>query len=133
MLVEVIGLVVAEGGVVLAEVRTPVGAVTVKWCDEREPSLGAHQVEWELDVEFRWGQDVLRAEDRSEWLSQNEHEIAFRGRLSLAESEPPLAHVELAGAVIDLGHVEGVPTDLSATWVELRVPSEKVALYPCLT
>ncbi|WP_086824241.1 hypothetical protein [Allokutzneria sp. NRRL B-24872] len=132
MLVEVVGTVVGERGAVLAEVRTPVGAVTVRWCGDQEPSVGAHEVEWELDADFRWGHDVRRVEGRSEWLRQHQREIIFRGRSHLADEEPSLVHLELAGSVIDLGWVEGMPTDLPDPWVEVRVLAEKVALHPYL-
>jgi hypothetical protein len=55
-----------------------------------------------------------------------------RGRLGLTEMEgvQPFAHLELADALIDLGHVDAMPQGMAGAWVEIHLVPEKIKIYP---
>lgn len=133
MLVQVDG-VRSSDGALLAEVKTSVGTAVVRWSDDPPVTPGAHHVEWELDQEFRWGLNCFRAEVEEPRVCQDERGIVFRGRLAVegTGSVPRFAHLELAGAVIDLGHVDGLPEGVAGSWVEIHVEPDKVKVHPYL-
>jgi hypothetical protein len=118
----------------LVEVRTSVGTVAARWCGGPEAVPGVHHVEWELDDEFRWGINCVQVESEESCLSRTGRGVAFRGRLGVVgtASEPALMHLELADAVIDLGHIAGLPDGMAGSWVELYLALEKIKVYPFL-
>lgn len=118
----------------LVEVRTSVGSAAAHWCGDLGATPGAHHVEWELDEEFRWGLNCSQVDVEGPHLCQNERGVFFRGRLHLdgAASVPAFAHLELADAVIDLGHVDALPEGVAGSWVELHLGPENVKVYPYL-
>jgi hypothetical protein len=134
VLIQVEGLTRSPDDVALVEVRTSVGTVAARWCGGPEVAPGAHHVEWELDEEFRWGLNCSQVELEEPYLSQNERWVVFRGRLGLVGtlSVPMFAHLELADAVIDLGHIDALPDGMAGSWVEVRLEPEKIKIYPYL-
>jgi hypothetical protein len=134
VLVQVEGVVRSADDGALVEVRTSVGTVAARWCGALDATPGAHHVEWELDEEFRWGLNCSRVEVEEPHLWQNERGVFFRGRLGLEEaaSVPAFAHLELAGALIPLGHIDALPEGIAGSWVELHLGPEKVKVYPYL-
>lgn len=118
----------------LVEVRTPVGTVAAHWGGGLRAAPGAHHVEWELDEEFRWGLNCSRAEAGEPRLCQDERGIFFRGRLDLeaTASVPAFAYLELADAVIALGHIDALPEGAAGSWVELRLEAGNVKVFPYL-
>ena len=93
-----------------------------------------HHVEWELDDDFRWGINCAQVEIEEPCLSQTERGVVFRGRLGVVgtASEPALTHLELADAIIDLGHIDALPDGMAGSWVELYLAPEKIKVYPFL-
>lgn len=134
MLVQVAGVVGSAGGADRVEVRTPVGTVVARWCGASRAVPGTHHVEWDLDQEFRWGLTCSPADVDSPRVRGDEHGSLFRGRLVLeaTTSAPVFAHLELAGAVIALGHVDALPEGVSGSWVELHLEPGTVAVHPYL-
>jgi hypothetical protein len=134
VLVQVEGVIRSPDDAVLVEVRTSVGTVVARWCGDLEATLGAHHVEWELDEEFRWGLNCSQVEVEEPYLCQNERGVFFRSRLGLEETAPvpAFAHLELADALIILGHIDALPEGMAGSWVELHLKPEKVKVYPYL-
>ncbi|RSN31347.1 hypothetical protein DMC61_14450 [Amycolatopsis sp. WAC 04169] len=132
MLVQVERFFRNPGDAVLDTVRTPVGTVAASWGGNLESAAGEHHVEWDLDEEFRWRFNCSLATVEEACLHQDEREVFCRGRLGLTEVEaaPPLAHLELAGAIIDLGQVDSLPQGMAGAWVEINLRPEKIKIYP---
>ncbi|MFJ8912727.1 hypothetical protein [Amycolatopsis sp. NPDC102389] len=120
------------GDATLVTVRTSVGTVQAFWGGNLEAAAGAHHIEWELDEEFRWGFNCSPAAVEEECLYQDERGVFCRGRLGVTgiEAAQPFPHLELVGAVIDLGHIEGLPQGTAGAWVEINLRPEKVKIYP---
>ena len=132
MLVQVERFSRNPGDAALVTLRTPVGTGSACWAGNLEAAAGEHLVEWELDEEFRWGFNCLPAAVEQPCLYQEERGVSFRGRLGLTEMRPapPFAHLELADAVIDLGHIEALPEGMAGAWVEIHLGPEKIKIYP---
>ncbi|WP_410646330.1 hypothetical protein [Amycolatopsis sp. cmx-4-54] len=132
VLVQVERLSRNPGDARLVTVRSSVGSVSASWCGNLEAAAGEHHIEWELDEEFRWGFNCSPATVEEPCLHQDERGVFSRGRLGLTgfESEEPFAHLELAGAVIDLGHIDGLPHGMAGTWVEINLRPEQIKIYP---
>jgi len=132
VLVEVARISPNPGDAALVTLRTSVGTVRVRWGGSREAPAGEYHVEWELDEEFRWGFNCSPAAVEEPGLYQDGRGVCCRGRLGLTgiEAAQPLAHLELAGAVIDLGHVDALPQGMAGAWVEVRLEPEKIKIYP---
>jgi hypothetical protein len=114
------------------EVRTSVGTVSARWYGDPGSAPGVHDVEWELDEEFRWGLNCSPATTEEPHVGQNGREVSFRGQLGLVgtASALALAHLELADAVIDLGRIEALPEGTAGSWVEVCLRPEKITVYP---
>ncbi|WP_329047699.1 hypothetical protein OG738_36100 [Amycolatopsis sp. NBC_01488] len=115
MLVEVERSSPNPGDAALVTLRTSFGTVPVCWGGSWEAAAGEYHVEWELDEEFRWGFTCLPAAVEEPRLYQDGRGVCCRGRLGLtgiAEAQP-FAHLELADAVIDLGHVDALPQGMA--------------------
>ncbi|MEO6083155.1 MAG: hypothetical protein ABIQ18_08610 [Umezawaea sp.] len=95
-------------------------------------TLGTHYVEWELDEEFQWGLNCVRAEVEEPHLCQDERRVVLRGQLGLegTESAQAFAYLELADSMIALGHIDALPDGMSGAWVELHLEPAKIKLYP---
>ncbi|VVJ19564.1 Uncharacterised protein [Amycolatopsis camponoti] len=132
MLVQVERLSRTPDDVTLVTLRTPIGTVSACWAGNLEAAAGEHHVEWELDEEFRWGSNCLPVAVEEPCLRQDEHAVFCRGRLGLTgiEAAQPFAHLELADAVIDLGHVDALPPGMAGAWVEVHLGPEKITIYP---
>ncbi|WP_052121202.1 hypothetical protein [Amycolatopsis sp. MJM2582] len=119
----------------LVTVRTSVGTVPASWAGNPETATGEHHIEWELDEEFRWGSNCSPVAIEEPRLYNDEREVFYRGRLGLTEIEAaqPLAHLEMAGAVIDLGPIAGLPQGMAGTWVEINLRPEKIKIHPYQT
>jgi hypothetical protein len=120
------------GDAVLVTLRTSVGTVSACWAGNPEAAAGEHHVEWELDEEFRWGFNCLPAAVEEPCLYQEKRGVFCRGRLGLTEIQAaqPIAHLELADAVIDLGRIEALPQGMAGAWVEIHLKPEKIKIYP---
>lgn len=94
--------------------------------------MGEHHIEWELDEDFRWGFNCSPATVGEPCLYQDERGVFCRGRLGLTgiQAAQPFAHLELADAVIDLGHIDGLPQGMTGAWVEIDLRPEKIKIHP---
>jgi hypothetical protein len=64
-------------------------------------------------------------------LSQDECGVFCRGRLGLTgiQAAQPFAHLKLADAIIDLGHIEALPEGMADAWVEIHLRPGKIKIY----
>jgi hypothetical protein len=113
----------------LVEVRTAIGVVSARWRGEPGAAPGTHDIEWQLDEEFWWGINCTPVEAERPCLRHKGREVSFQGRLGL-DAASVLAHLELAGAVVFLGHIEALPEGAAGPWVEIHLDREKIKLYP---
>ncbi|MFD5090070.1 hypothetical protein ACFWMR_05685 [Amycolatopsis thailandensis] len=132
MLVQVERSSQGPGDAAPVTVMTSVGTVPAFWGGNPEAAAGEHYIEWELDEEFRWGFNCSPVAVEEPRLWQNERGVFCRGRLGLTgfEGAQPFAHLELAGAMIDLGHIDGLPPGMDGEWIEINLSPEKIKIYP---
>ncbi|RSM59281.1 hypothetical protein DMH03_25880 [Amycolatopsis sp. WAC 01376] len=132
MLVQVERFSRIPGDAALVTLRTSVGTVPASWGGNLKAAVGEHHIEWELDEDFRWGFNCSPAAVEEPCLYQTESGVFCRGRLGLTgiQAAQAFAHLELADAVIDLGHIDGLPQGMAGAWVEINLRPEKIKIHP---
>ncbi|MFD6973292.1 hypothetical protein [Streptomyces sp. NPDC059979] len=129
MLVELVKIAKFPWSPWLAQIRTPFGGTMVRWCGDQAAEPGAYHVEWTVDEDIVWGQNVKPAAESGPGVRSGGHCVVLRGRL-LGPTEDGVAVLDLDGTLILLDVAEPLPEDAAHVWVELFIEREKIALYP---
>ncbi|MFD5568910.1 hypothetical protein [Streptomyces cadmiisoli] len=128
MLIELVKVTKSPGGLWLADVRTSFGHTAVRWCGDGAAEPGEYHVEWTIDEDIAWRQNVKPAVGVGPGLRTGGHCVVLRGQLSPTEDGAALLDLDGTNILLDLA--DPLPEDVADTWVELLVDREKVSLYP---
>ncbi|MFJ2774815.1 hypothetical protein [Streptomyces sp. NPDC087300] len=113
---------------VVVRVHSPVGTAVSRWHGDLGQADGQHHVEWTVDEDLDWGQNIQLSALAQAWLGQDGAQVILRGRIDI--SEPDIAVLEVAGSLIMFGLVTPLPEGIAGAWVEIRVAAASVSLYP---
>ncbi|MFC9588699.1 hypothetical protein ACFTUC_02620 [Streptomyces sp. NPDC056944] len=128
MLVELVKVSRFPSSPWLAQIRTPFGGTSVRWCGDQGAKPGTYHVEWTVDEDIVWGWNAKPAVGVGPGVRAGVHCVVLRGRLS--RTVDGAAVLDLDGTQIPLDLVDPLPEDVDDTWVELFIEREKIALYP---
>lgn len=129
MLVELLKLATFPGSPWLAQVRTPFGRASVRWCGDPTAEPGEYRVEWTIDETIDWLRNAKPAAGSGPEVRTGGHCVVLRGRLTLTEDGAAL--MDLDGTLILLDVADRpLPEEAADTWVELSVARDKITLHP---
>ncbi|MFF4249392.1 hypothetical protein ACFYY2_33740 [Streptomyces sp. NPDC001822] len=132
MLVQVDAVGQGVDGRVTVRVRSEVGAAAALWCGDPAGVGREHHVEWTVDEDVAWGNNMGPATSFSPGVDEEEGDrIVFRGRLGLTGDGGALLEVAEAHIFLDLA--DPPPSKaVDGTWVEISVERNSVSLWPYL-
>ncbi|MEV4428576.1 hypothetical protein AB0K23_25010 [Streptomyces sp. NPDC049602] len=128
MLIELVKVAKDSGHLCLADVRTPLGRILVRWCGDRAAEPGEYRVEWTIDEDIVWGQNAKPAAGIGPGLRTDGHDVVLRGRLSLTEDGAAVLGLDGTNILLDLA--DPLPEDVADRWVEIFIDRERTMLYP---
>ncbi|CAM5466272.1 hypothetical protein NEH83_14230 [Streptomyces sp. JUS-F4] len=112
-------------------VHTPIGSAVVLWRGDVQETDGQHLVEWAVDADLLWGQNTRPADATEPELRQEGDRVIMRGRLHLTDDGAAYLQMGHWSVLFDLA--SPVPSSMNASWVEINVGTESVALHPYRT
>ncbi|MFJ5552788.1 hypothetical protein [Streptomyces sp. NPDC093225] len=121
----------APGRPMTVRVHTPIGSAVVLWRGDPRGAEGRHLVEWTVDEDLHWGRNTRPASHAAAELRQAGDRVVVRGLLRLTEDGAACLQMSHWALLFDLA--SPVPSSAEGSWVEIRVGSERVALYPYRT
>ncbi|WP_326659523.1 hypothetical protein [Streptomyces sp. NBC_00385] len=128
MLIELVRVVKFPSSPWLAQIRTPLGGTSVRWCGDQAAGPGEYHVEWTVDEDIAWGRNAKPATEAGPGLRSGGRCVVLRGRLNLTVDGA--AVLDLDGTQVLLDLAAPLSEGLAGTWVELFLEREKVALHP---
>lgn len=108
-------------------VHTAIGAAVVLWCGDPQEAHGTHLVEWTVDDGIVWGLNTRPAASAGSGLGQEGNRVVMRGQLRLDEAGACL-RMDSSNILLDVA--SPIPDGVDGSWVEIRIRTDRVALYP---
>ncbi|GGX75771.1 hypothetical protein [Streptomyces hiroshimensis] len=109
-------------------VHSAIGTAVVSWHGDPDETDGQHHVEWTVDEDLHWGENIRLSALAEPWLGQDGNHVILRGRINVSEAD--IAVLEVEGSLIMFGLAAPLPEGIAAPWVEIRVAAAGVSLYP---
>ncbi|WKX74059.1 hypothetical protein [Streptomyces sp. XD-27] len=129
MLVNIEAVQQDPSGPTTVRVHSAVGTAVVLWQGAPEAAGHEHHVEWTVDEDIVWAENMGLATSAVPELREDGDRIVFRGRLSLTEDGAAL--VDVGGTLILFELAGPAPPDgADKSWVEVRVGRNSVSLWP---
>ncbi|MGE7386968.1 hypothetical protein ACQKM2_15960 [Streptomyces sp. NPDC004126] len=115
----------------IVRVHSTLGGVAVLWQGAPEAVGREHHVEWTVDEDLVWTVNAWpSAATSAELREDGDDHIVFRGRLRLFEDGGAALDVGGTPILFDLAGPPPPESVTSGAWVEIRVPRDRVSLWP---
>jgi hypothetical protein len=129
MLIDLIQIFADGTGPTLASFRSGIGSAVVRWAGSPQDPPGSYHVEWTIEDALVWGDTMQPAAAPIAAVGAEGGNVMLRGRLDLTDDDTvAVLELDTTQPLIELA--SPLPAGVAGTWVEIRVPRDRVALYP---
>jgi hypothetical protein len=112
-------------------VHTPIGSAVAIWHGDPREANGQHLIEWTVDEDLHWGQNIEPATAATPELRQDGDRVIMSGRFQMKIDGA--AYLQMGHWTVLLDLASPIPSTLHDSWVQVSVRSESVALHPYQT